>query len=102
MNVASGHEQFHAAVHAAGNDREEDWHFDGPSNIPLLVTDGLFPRRELWSLQKYEQQRHPVNCTNMGCLSDPGPGLNVGRNTESEREAVLAWAVITNYHRLVA
>lgn len=52
MNVASGHEQFHAAVHAAGNDREEDWHFDGPSNIALLVTDGLFPRRELWSLQK--------------------------------------------------
>lgn len=45
---------------------------------------------------------------NRGILSiaptwvDPGPGLNVGRNTESEREAVLAWAVITNYHRLVA
>lgn len=52
--------------------------------------------------KKYEQQRHPVNRTNMGCLDVPCTGLNVGRNTESERETVLAWAVITNYHRLVA
>ena len=52
--------------------------------------------------KKYEQQRHPVNRTNVGCLNVPCTGLYVGRNTESERETVLAWAVITNYHRLIA
>ena len=74
-----------------------------PQIYHYLSLMGYFPGENSGPYRKkYEQQRHPVNCTNMGCLSDPGPGLNVGRNTESEREAVLAWAVITNYQRLVA
>lgn len=46
---------------AAGNDREEDWHFDGPSNILFTVTDGLFPRRELIPAER--------NMNNRGILS---------------------------------
>ena len=74
-----------------------------PQIYHYLSLMGYFPGENFGLYRKkYEQQGHPVNCTNMHCLDVPGTGLNVGRNPESEKETVLAWAVITNYHRLIA